>query len=87
MPQFIQAIYEDGIFRPLEPVTLPEHERVSLTVASACSVDERTDDEIQRQREKALGAALEEAAALPIESPSDGFSGADHDSILYGWKK
>jgi predicted DNA-binding antitoxin AbrB/MazE fold protein len=24
----LEAIYEDGVFRPLEPVTLPEHSRV-----------------------------------------------------------
>lgn len=29
-------------------------------------------------------ASLMEIAALPLESPRDGFSGQDHDSILYG---
>jgi signal transduction protein with GAF and PtsI domain len=27
--------------------------------------------------------ALDEMQALPIESPADGFSGADHDEVLY----
>lgn len=28
----IEAVYEDGVFRPLEPVTLPEHTRVTVAV-------------------------------------------------------
>lgn len=32
MSQLIRAIYEHGVFRPLEPVELAEQERVSLTV-------------------------------------------------------
>jgi hypothetical protein len=29
-------------------------------------------------------AIIEKIAALPVRSPNDGFSGADHDRILYG---
>lgn len=32
MTQTIEAIYENGVFRPLEPVTLPEGEHVQITV-------------------------------------------------------
>jgi predicted DNA-binding antitoxin AbrB/MazE fold protein len=81
MSQFIQAIYEHGVFRPLEPVSLPEHERVSLTVAPASN--DSGEDTLKDQRAAALRSALDEAARLPLEGPSDGFSGADHDQILY----
>jgi predicted DNA-binding antitoxin AbrB/MazE fold protein len=27
-----EAVYENGVFRPLQPVTLPERERVTVTV-------------------------------------------------------
>ncbi|MEX0643303.1 MAG: antitoxin family protein [Pirellulales bacterium] len=87
MTQFIQAIYEQGVFRPLEPVALPEHERVSLTVAPADASGEVTQDAIKEKRAAALRSALADAARLPLEGPNDGFSGADHDQILYGWKK
>jgi predicted DNA-binding antitoxin AbrB/MazE fold protein len=30
----VKAIYENGIFRPLEPVTLEERQEVTLSVAS-----------------------------------------------------
>jgi predicted DNA-binding antitoxin AbrB/MazE fold protein len=33
MKKSVEAIYEDGVFRPLEPVVLPEHQRVQVTVA------------------------------------------------------
>jgi predicted DNA-binding antitoxin AbrB/MazE fold protein len=29
----VEAIYENGVFRPLEPVDLPEHQRVEVTIA------------------------------------------------------
>ena len=29
----IEAVFEDGVFRPLVEVKLPEHQRVSLVVA------------------------------------------------------
>jgi predicted DNA-binding antitoxin AbrB/MazE fold protein len=35
MKQKIDAIYENGVLQPLEPLNLPDHERVSVTVESA----------------------------------------------------
>ncbi|MDQ2731714.1 MAG: antitoxin family protein [Armatimonadota bacterium] len=32
MDEPIEAIYEAGVFKPLEPVTLPEGQKVALTV-------------------------------------------------------
>lgn len=34
MSQTIEAIYEDGVFRPQEPVNIANGERVSLIIAS-----------------------------------------------------
>jgi predicted DNA-binding antitoxin AbrB/MazE fold protein len=33
MKKSVEAIYENGVFRPLEPVDLPEHQRVQVSVA------------------------------------------------------
>jgi predicted DNA-binding antitoxin AbrB/MazE fold protein len=52
MLQHVQAVYEDGVFRPLAPVGLPEQSHVTLNVAPA---DPETpaisDDEFDRQLE------------------------------------
>ena len=33
--QVVEAVYENGVFRPLSPPELEEHQRVRLTVAAA----------------------------------------------------
>ena len=72
----IKAIYENGVFRPIEPVLLTEGERVDLSV-----ITQGPEPDPQR-----LAAPLEAIAAMPSEGPNDGFSGADHDKVLYGEK-
>lgn len=32
MNKTIEAIYEDGVLKPLTPLQLPEHQRVSVTI-------------------------------------------------------
>ncbi len=32
MTQRVEAIYEDGVLKPLQPVQLPEHQRVLLAI-------------------------------------------------------
>ena len=32
MPLTIEAIYEDGVLKPVQPLPLKEHEKVTLTV-------------------------------------------------------
>lgn len=85
MTQFIQAIYEHGVFRPLEPVALPEHERVSLLISDVAPANSG-EQAIQKQRD-ALARLRAEMDSLPREAPQDGLGGADADLILYGWKK
>jgi len=38
----IEAIYEQGVLRPVEPLALPEHERVTITL-------EGFDDEVDHE--------------------------------------
>ena len=35
MPQVVRAIFENGVFRPLDPLELQEHQQVRLTVEQA----------------------------------------------------
>jgi predicted DNA-binding antitoxin AbrB/MazE fold protein len=87
MSQEIRAIFENGLFRPLDPVSLGEQAVVSLVVGqpkpSATGVDEQT---LARQQD-ALREMFDEADSLPLERSDGGFSGADHDQVLYGSPK
>ncbi|HZK82870.1 MAG TPA: antitoxin family protein [Humisphaera sp.] len=70
----VDATYERGTFRPAIPVTLEEGTHVVLTIET----------EAPLRPPQRLVASLAEIAAMPAQSPEDGFSGADHDKILYG---
>lgn len=87
MSQEIRAIYENGLFRPLDPVIVGEHAIVSLVIAPALAVDQCKEDESLVRQRKALAEMFAEADSLPLENPDDAFSGRDHDLVLYGWKK
>ena len=39
MPKQVDAIYEGGVLKPLEPLALPERERVRLTISEVPSED------------------------------------------------
>ncbi len=39
MDKNLKAIYENGVFRPLEPVALPEHQTVTLAVREDASAN------------------------------------------------
>lgn len=41
MSKTIEAVYEDGVFRPLEAVTLPEGEHVQVTVPEVTEETQR----------------------------------------------
>ncbi len=38
MPQFIHAVFENGVFRPTQPVDLPDHAEVELELRPINSV-------------------------------------------------
>jgi predicted DNA-binding antitoxin AbrB/MazE fold protein len=77
--QEIRAIFENGVLRPLEPLSLAERQQVRVTVTPDVNDISRL---VADQR-----AAMEELdsrlSALPDESLEDGFSSADHDDVLY----
>ena len=73
MTKQIEAIYEQGMIRPLQPLELPEGSRLDVIV-------------ITHEQPKTNGNTTEmlaEIAALPLEGSSDPFAGREHDSILY----
>ena len=73
MTREIEAVYEHGMIRPLQPLELPDGTRLDLIV-------------ITHEQPKTNGNAaqiLAEIAALPLEGSADVFAGREHDSILY----
>jgi predicted DNA-binding antitoxin AbrB/MazE fold protein len=41
MPAAVEAIYEDGLLRPLQPLALPEHAHVRISVETIDADPER----------------------------------------------
>lgn len=80
----IPAIYEDGVFKPIKPVTLPERTEVmiSLTQSEPASSSDGKADE----RRAALRDLLDRINSDPrCEGPQDGWSAANNvDDVLYG---
>ena len=73
MTKEIEAVYEKGIIRPLQPLELPEGARLDVIV-------------ITHEQAKTNGNTAEmlaEIAALPLEGSTEPFAGREHDSILY----
>jgi predicted DNA-binding antitoxin AbrB/MazE fold protein len=73
MTMTVEAIYEQGVLRLKEPVSLEDGAHVDVIVIT---------------REPASGNAkaseiLADIAALPLEGNGEEFSGRDHDRILY----
>lgn len=84
MSQQIDAIYDNGVLKPLVPLSLPDKARVKLTVESH-SIDNPT-DRLAAQK-AALRKLWEEIDKLPTFRNNDGWSVRQHDELLYGGKK
>ena len=90
MGQELNAIFENGVLRPLTPLNLGEATEVRIVLqernAAAGEMAEPNPIELQQQR-LALNAMFEEVDKLPQTPRNDGLSGRDHDKILYGSSK
>ena len=70
----VDAVFEKGMFRPTAPVSLQDGAHVTLSFEA----------ERPLGSPQPLVAALAEIATMPAQGPNDGFSGVDHDRLLYG---
>ena len=74
MTTTVEAIYEQGVLRLIQPLSLAEGTWVDVIVIT--------------QEPTAAGKTpadiLATIAALPMEADGEEFSGRDHDKILYG---
>lgn len=79
----VDAIYDGGVLKPLEPLALPDQSRVQVTVSSEQAADETSPSELAAQQ-AALDKLRKIIDALPQTPNSDGWSVRDHDKLLYG---
>lgn len=73
MTRTIKAVFEHGIFRPVEPIALAEGQSVDIKVP---------DERVYPSAQVVLQTLLE-IAAIPEFPPDDGLTSVDHDKILY----
>ncbi len=75
----IEAIYENGVFRPLQPVALPEGAHVAVVTLEPRVPGEAADPLVGAE----LSALLDEIDRLPLESPPDPSLSATYRETLY----
>ena len=71
----VKAIYEDGVFKPKEPVQLEEHTEVEVSLPTA-AVASATDDPTGWK-------AMREFIGLAGETAGSRNASEDHDAIIY----
>jgi len=77
----IQGHYENGMIVPHHGLSLPDGTEVTIIVPEKSNTVARLMMPEERRR---YLEALARIDAVPDEKPSDTFSGADHDRVLYG---
>lgn len=76
MSTTVEAVYEQGVLRLMQPIALAEGARVQVIIMTPKPATER----------ESPADILAAIAALPLEADEKGFPGRDHDEILYGKK-
>jgi predicted DNA-binding antitoxin AbrB/MazE fold protein len=80
----IEAVYENGVFRPIESVALPEGMRAEVIIPVATAPGGGIVEADEPRRKETPYEIMTRIASLPEPVRDDGFSGADHDKVLYG---
>jgi predicted DNA-binding antitoxin AbrB/MazE fold protein len=81
MNQTIPAIFDSGVFRPLQPVNLADGTQVQVQVQEPEQVRTDKADEATRN---SWNDYLDRMESLPGRSPQDGLTNRDHDRVIYG---
>jgi predicted DNA-binding antitoxin AbrB/MazE fold protein len=85
----IQVIYENGVFRPLSPVELPEGARVKMIIIEQSDLIPEEANGLANTTGPAVGedlvALLDQVAALPYTPHPDAQTDVSsrHDDFLY----
>jgi predicted DNA-binding antitoxin AbrB/MazE fold protein len=77
MSKVIDAVFENGVFKPLKKVRFHEHERVKLTISPAVQEEAKIKKFVDRQKKAFLKIAGTGSSGLADVSK-------DHNRYLYG---
>jgi predicted DNA-binding antitoxin AbrB/MazE fold protein len=80
MTPTLEAVYESGIFRPLEPVELPEGEHVWIVKKQG---DVQPVVSLTKEAQSPADIVAE-ISALAVRHGTEETSSRDHDKVLYG---
>lgn len=80
MTTTLEAVYEAGIFRPLEPVELPEGKHVWIVQKP----EEEIPAALLTEGPQSPADIVAEISALAVRHGVEETSSRDHDKILYG---
>ena len=73
MTTAVKAIYEDGVFKPKEPVQLEERTEVEVLIPTAAPAED----------DPTGWKAMREFIGLAGEDAGSGNASEDHDAIIY----
>ncbi|MBI5788519.1 MAG: antitoxin family protein [Candidatus Schekmanbacteria bacterium] len=77
MPKTIEAVYENGVFKPVKKIKLPEHELVKLVITPLYEDEEAVKRLVEKQKK-----ALKKVIGIGSSDSDDG--SINHDKYLYG---
>jgi len=72
----VKAIYENGVFKPIEPVELPEQTEVEVLLPRTATMNPKVRDAWE---------AAQGLIGLVKDAPKD--MAENHDFYLYGWDR
>lgn len=75
------AIFDNGVIKPIEPLVLPNQSRLKVTVEAAESTSSA--DAVLADQQAAIRELWTELDKLPQHKNNDGWSVRNHDRLLY----
>jgi predicted DNA-binding antitoxin AbrB/MazE fold protein len=84
MSQEFDAVFERGVFRPLEQVDLPERSKVHLRIQEAAADTPVLSADTDSTQAAALRDLLDWVHSCPESVTGETVSARDHDRALYG---
>ena len=82
MKQQVEAIYERGVLRPLQPLTLAETQRVSLTISAPETNDSYLDFDLIERARAEVAAMDKEPTIDEVRSALSSIPGSLSETVI-----